>query len=406
MSKKKLFCSCVIWMIIFCMLLSVVSELANNQAFALETVPLGRVETAEMTEMAGRVETAEGVAIATAEINVSQALKTSGNSLALYNGEVIHLFTHCLVANPDIAFRVSNDMAVHYDADCLVASEFKKILTLLYENNYVLCDIRDTYEIVDGKAKKKAFLFPEGKKPLVLSFDDVVYDPNKSGKGMADRLVIENGKIGAETFGAGISFDNEFVCILESFIQSHPDFSFEGARGIMCLTGFSGILGYRTQEGSENRESEISKAKEVVAFLKNSGWQFASHSFAHGHMKSVSDEKFASDVSKWKNQVESIVGETDLYVYPYGEWVISENVNGENVTSEKHKALVNAGFKVFLGVGTKPFYSYLPFSGDDKYLFMDRCSLDGVTLRSENGVIDNYFDPKLVIDEGVRGRRE
>ncbi len=366
LSKKKVFCSCVI-LIIILFFLSAVGVFPKKSAFALEK-----------TDCEGE------------------------NSLAQYNGEVVHLFTHCLVANPDIAFRASNDMAVHYDADCLVASEFEKILTLLYENDYVLCNIHSTYEIASDKARKKAFLFPEGKKPLVLSFDDVVYDPNKSGKGMADRLVIQNGKIGAETFGKGVSFDNEFVPILESFIENHPDFSFEGARGIMCLTGFSGILGYRTEEGSENRESEILKAKEVVAFLKESGWQFASHSFAHGHMKSVSNEKFASDVSKWKNQVESIVGESDLYVYPYGEWVIADSENGEIVTSEKHKALVNAGFKVFFGVGAKPFYSYLPFSGGDKYLFMDRCSLDGVTLRSENGVIENYFNPRLVIDEAIR----
>lgn len=371
LSKKEVFCRCVILMLVFCAvlctLLFVLCQVTCEGVFACETEGCKRE-----------------------------------NGLVVYDGEVIHLFTHCLVANPDIAFRASNDMAVHYDADCLVPCEFKKILTLLYQNDYVLCDIAATYEIENGKAKKKEFLFPEGKKPLVLSFDDVVYDPKKSGKGMADRLVVQDGKIGAETFGEGISFDNEFVCILESFIENNPDFAFEGARGILCLTGFSGVLGYRTQEGSENRESEILKASEVLDCLKSSGWRFASHSFAHGHMKAVSDEKFAADVSKWKNQVESIIGKTDLYVYPYGEWVISENINGENTTCAKHKNLVDAGFNVFFGVGAKPFYSYLPFSGDDKYLFMDRCSLDGVTLRSESGEIDKYFDPKLVIDEAVR----
>ncbi len=324
------------------------------------------------------------------------------STLSLYSGEVCHLFTHCLVANPEIAFLKSNDMAVHYDADCLLPSEFEKILCELYKNDYVLCDINCTYEIEDGKAKKKSFLFPEGKKPLVLSFDDVVYDPKKSGKGMADRLVIADGKIGAETLGCGVSFENEFVSIMEDFVSSHPDFSFQNAKGIICLTGFSGVFGYRTQEGSENRESEILKAKEVANFLKESGWQFASHSFAHGHMKSVSNEKFARDVLKWQDQVESIVGATPLYVYPYGEWVISESAGGNVVTSEKHKSLVEAGFKVFFGVGSKPFYSYLPFSGEDKYLLMDRCSLDGVTLRSESGALAKYFNPKLVIDEETR----
>ncbi|MFI3167164.1 MAG: polysaccharide deacetylase family protein [Bacillota bacterium] len=334
------------------------------------------------------------------EIEMCGAVE-SGNEV-LYDGDVCHLFTHCLVANPKKAFVKSNDMAVHYDADCLVPCEFERILQELYNNNYVLCDISDTYEIENGKAKKKSFLFPQNKKPLVLSFDDVVYDPKKSGKGMADRLVLQNGEIATETFGEGVSFDNEFVGILESFIKKHPDFSHNGARGIICLTGFSGVFGYRTQEGSENRESEIAKAKQVAKRLSESGWKFACHSFAHGHMKKMTAEQIALDTQKWNDQVASIVGKTQLYVYPYGEWVISENQNGENVTSEKHTALVDAGFKVFFGVGAKQFYSYLPFSGEDKYLFMDRCSLDGVTLRSENGEIERYFDPKKVIDEESR----
>lgn len=319
-----------------------------------------------------------------------------------YSGDVYHLFTHCLVANPDIAFKKSNDMAVHYDSDCLLPSEFERALEQLYKNDFVLCDIRKTYEIVDNKARRTSFLFPLGKKPLVLSFDDVVYDPNKSGKGMADRLVVENGKIAAETFGEGVSFDDEFVGILEKFVDDHPDFSFEGAKGILCLTGFSGILGYRTFEGSENKESEIKKAKEVVDVLKNSGWQFASHSFAHGHMKNMTPQKMREDVFKWQTQVASIIGNTDLYVYPYGEWEISQTVDGKTSISEKHAALVDGGFKVFFGVGSAPFYSYLPFVGDDRYLFMDRCSLDGVTLRSESENIRKYFDPKQIIDESAR----
>lgn len=321
---------------------------------------------------------------------------------SLYSGEVCHLFTHCLIANPKIAFKKGNDMAVHYDADCILPVEFERALAELYKNDFVLCDISDTYEIKNDKAARKDFLFPKGKKPLILSFDDVVYDVKKSGKGMADRLVLKDGKIMSETFGGEICENNEFVGILENFISAHPDFSHNGAKGIICLTGFSGILGYRTQEGSENRQSEIAKAKAVVEALKESGWKFASHSFAHGHMKKMTAEKMAQDIKKWNDQVASIVGKTDLYVYPYGEWVISKSQNGVTQTSKKHLALANAGFKVFFGVGGNPFYSYLPYNGEDKYLFMDRCPIDGTTLRCGKDYILKYFNPKNVIDEEGR----
>ena len=35
---------------------------------------------------------------------------------------------------------------------------------------------------------------------------------------------------------------------VEAFIQEHPDFSNNEARGILGLTGYNGILGYRTDD--------------------------------------------------------------------------------------------------------------------------------------------------------------
>ena len=317
----------------------------------------------------------------------------------LYQGEVVHLFTHALLAESEKAFREDNSMRIHYDRDCLLTSEFEKILENLYSNDYVLVDVHKTYEIVDGVAKKIPFMFPEGKKPLILSFDDVVYDPKKQNQGMIDRIVIKNGKIAGEIFETGeVAFDNEFIGILESFIKENQDFSHENAKGIICVTGYCGVLGYRTQDGSPNQQSEIVKAKKVVNLLKKNGWVFASHSFCHGHMKSQSVEKFADDTKKWKNQVESVVGETNLFAYPYGEWEIEKD--GE--TSDKHKILVENGFEVFFGVGVNPFYSHLPYNSNEKFLFMDRCPMDGISLRLGHETIKKYFDPEFVYNHEIR----
>lgn len=307
---------------------------------------------------------------------------------------VEHLFTHCLIAHPEIAFAEGNEYGRHLDADCLTPEEFRKILSALYKKNYALVDIRTTFQSEGGRAVRIPFSFPVGKKPLVLSFDDVVYASANQGKGMADKLVITSeGKLAAFTQNRTPQIHgNEFVPVLEDFLSAHPDFSWNGARGILFLTGFDGILGYRVQRDSPNRSAECARAKEVVAALKKKGWIFGSHSYAHGHMNKYTEEKMRSDIQKWKSEVEPLVGETCLYAYPYGEWAL-----GENCSDKRQKALIQAGFCVFFGVGDKPFYTRMPLGGDgEKVLFQDRCALDGTSLRSHH--LDRFFDTRQIYD--------
>ena len=38
------------------------------------------------------------------------------------------------------------------------------------------------------------------------------------------------------------------VPILNKFIEEHPDFVYKNARPTLCLSGYNGILGYRTSQ--------------------------------------------------------------------------------------------------------------------------------------------------------------
>lgn len=322
------------------------------------------------------------------------------NSLVLWTGNIEHLFTHCLIAYPEIAFDKNNNMRKYYENDCLTKNEFNKLLDELYNNNYILIDINDTFTIKENKAIKKQIYIPKGKKPLILSFDDVNYDSKKLGKGMVDKLIVKNNEIYTSTKINGkeyISDDNEFVPLLEKFIKKHPDFSFNGARATLNLTGYDGILGYRTDSSNKtNRESEIANAKKIINLLKEKGYTFASHSYGHYHMKKISDEKFKEELSLWKEEVESLVGKTQIYVYPYGEWEMVSN----NEISLKHKLLKEFGFKLFCGVGIKPFFSYLPFDKNikDKDLFMDRRPIDGWTIKNQTKHLNDLFDCYKIYD--------
>ena len=321
-----------------------------------------------------------------------------------YTKTVEHLFTHCLIAYPSVAFSSDNPMKDDYNKDCITTNEFKKILNSLYKNNYCIVDINSVYKEKDGTIVKNSVKVPVGKKALVLSFDDVNYDHKKMGFGMVDKIILdENGNLATCTTINGkqeISYDNEFVTILENFVKLHPDFSPFGAKGTINVTGYDGVLGYRTQsKNKKNREQEIEKAKVVIKKLKNSGWNFASHSYGHYHMKKLNDIEFLEEVNLWKTEVEPLVGKTGIYVYPYGEWEVFDNLGN---ISKKHQYLIDAGFKVFCGVGMKTFYDYLPNKNKNKVLFMDRKVVDGNTLRKKDTNLYPFFDPSNVYDYAVR----
>ncbi len=327
----------------------------------------------------------------------------TNNSNYYYTSTVEHLFTHCLIAYPEIAFTNDNPMKNNYNIDCITKNEFNKILNSLYEKNYVLVDINETFKNVNGKVIKQEIKVPKGKKPLILSFDDVNYDHKKMGYGMVDKIIVDNnGNLATSTIINGkeeISYTNEFVPIVESFVNHHPDFSLRGAKGTLNLTGYDGILGYRTQSKNKiNREQEIEKAKVVVAKLKQNGWNFACHSFGHYHMNKISYEQFCEEVELWNEEVEPLIGKTKIYVYPYGEWQVYD----KGSLSKKHKLLQDNGFELFCGVGMKTFYSYLPTKTQEKVLFMDRKVIDGTTLRKNDVNLLPFFNPKDVYDYAFR----
>lgn len=250
-----------------------------------------------------------------------QAIKQSKEvKLVEYTGIVEHWFTHALIAFPEITVETNTE---YYWKDCITPYEFKHFLQALYDYGFILVDPSICIENPSGDGKTFAWadklMLPEGKKPLIMSFDDVVYDSRKMHCGMVDKIIVdENGELASYTKHLNgeevISYDNEFIPIIEQFCKEHPDFSHNGAKGVIALTGFAGVLGYRTNRQSENRESEIEEAKKVVAVLKEHGWTFASHSYSHTNFANASLEKVQDDTQKWQNEVQNIVGETPVFV--------------------------------------------------------------------------------------------
>ena len=193
---------------------------------------------------------------------------------------------------------------------------------------------------------KKELWLPKDKKPLILSIDDLNYYPYMKENGLNHKLILDKeGQIAAFSVSPDkkeiIAYDNEIITIVDNFVEKHPDFSYQGAKGIIALTGFNGVLGYRTDAFNVlSFAAEKEQALAVIKRLKDTGWSFASHGYGHIDTAKRSLDDLVKDTQKWKLEVESLIGPTDIYIYPYGSTV--------PVGDPRFKFLQQSGFKIFV----------------------------------------------------------
>ena len=340
-----------------------------------------------------------------------------GVAYAAYNGVVEHLFFHPVVAYPELAFDGDNQ-ANGIDDYMVTADEYKKILQSVYDKGYILVDINSVWSEVtgeDGQAHmvKNTLYLPEGKKPLVLSFDDTNYYEYMLSNGFTWKLILgDDGKIaswGKDPQGNEVvSRDLDAIPILDKFVEEHPDFSPFGAKGCLSLTGYEGILGYRTQTDTkswtqaqeENRQKEITAVKPIIAELKRTGWTFGSHTWGHIRLGSKSLETIQADTERWFDEVGSLVGPTTILFYPHGERPYG---NDWQTTGPVFRYLQSQGFRVFCSVGIESF-SYI--KKDICAVICDRLHPDGTTLRYSRDRYLKFYDAKDIMDTAVRPQRD
>lgn len=299
--------------------------------------------------------------------------------------KITHIFFHSLIIDKSKAFD-GDSKQTGYNQMMATKDEFLKILQSMYDRGYVLVKIHDmAYEATDenGKAyfKKGKIMLPEGKKAFVMSQDDVCYYEYMEGDGFASRIIIgEDGKPTTEMKmedGSVSVGDYDLVPILEHFIDEHPDFSYKGARAIIALTGYNGILGYRTAASYSNSptyEQDKKDAAAVAQCLRDNGWELASHSWGHRHMGSIGYEDFVTDTDKWEKEVESLIGPTDIILYPFGDDI--GNWHPYSNTNERYNYLKSKGFRYFCNVDSSKYWVQL---GPD-YLRQGRRDVDGYRM--------------------------
>ena len=336
----------------------------------------------------------------------------------VFQDTVEHLFFHPVVAYPEVAFTGS--MADGIDDWMVTVDEYNKILQSVYERGFVLVDINDIWRVSDDGATmlKNPLLLPEGKQPIVFSYDDTNYYPYMLENGFTYKLILgEDGTVwsyGLDPQGNEVvSQDLDAIPILDKFVREHPDFSPFGAKGCLSLTGYCGILGYRTQtdrdivdptalaEFEANRQREIEAVKPIIAELKRTGWTFGSHTWGHINLEKKPLATIENDMQRWLAEVGTLIGETDILFYPHGARPDGDDWKH---TGEEFRYLHGLGFRVFCSVGTS---SFSCIKNDICAVICDRLHPDGTTLRSAKALAtyDKFYDTKSVIDLNVRPKR-
>lgn len=328
-------------------------------------------------------------------IQESQRQKEQG---VRWSGEVAHLFTHSLIAQPALAFD-GDAQEPGYQENMLTRLEFERILGQMYDRGWILVDIRDLYrEDSDGQIIETPLLLPPGRKPFVLSVDDVSYYDYMTGNGFAERLDVDSNLDVATVFvepdgNERWTTTGDVMPVLDRFIWDNPDFSHLGAKGIIALTGYEGIFGYdvsRDQVDELDFAERQAGAHRVAQRLRELGWEFASHSYTHhGDMRdrTMSFGRFRFDAENWRAEVGVYVGETDLYVSPYGYHMSNDNPLFRFLIEDE-------GFNVYAPISDG---TTIVFNEDN--LVSERRSLDGYALKYFREELQPYFDADSIWDE-------
>lgn len=339
--------------------------------------------------------------------------------------EVTHIFYHSLVVDPERGFAGNDSAAAGFKQWMTTVDEFNKITQAMYDNGYVLVDLHDlvnqtTDENGEVHFTTNQIMLPEGKKPFVLSLDDLCYYHSYDGRGTATKMVLdENGKPTCEYIqpdGTTVTGAYDCVPLLNQFLEEHPDGAYRGARGTIALTGYNGILGYRTDiayKTGENLtadqkawldahpdfdwEKECEEAKKVAQAVKDTGWKFASHTWGHIRVgANTSLETIKTDTEKWLAYVEPLVGDTDTIIFAHGEDLADwHDYSAEN---EKFTYLKSQGFNFFCNVDSSQYFLQLR----DNYVRQGRRNLDGYRLwndvHGEKNRTSDLFDASQILD--------
>ena len=337
----------------------------------------------------------------------SDLLEATSNTTEVmtYRGTVEVLCIRQLIADPS---RGAANTGLYLTGD-----EFSRMLAQLYENDYVLVDAETMADLSEDTFITEIDLtIPVGKKPLILVLDTFDYNAGTTiNYGLCTQLALDEfGSVcGQYTAPDGtlVSGRNlEAIGILDEFVEDHPDFSYDGAKGVISICGYESVFGYViSRDEADDRSSALSgigrpnvvfsdseieinrqTVTEIMDVLKDMGWKFASSTYGGINAYEADMDTIISDTSKWLEQIGSLTGDVHMIVYPGGNYIYG--------TDDRANYLKSNGFRIFFGMGHNPYHIY-----GDNYLYYDRTPVSEYTLGNNN--FSRLFDVTSILDSYV-----
>ncbi len=328
--------------------------------------------------------------------------------------QVTHVFYHTLIKDTAKAFD-GDYKSGDYDQVMTTIDEFNQITQNMYDKGYVMVSIYDMATADEnGNMNAGEILLPPGKVPFVLSQDDVCYYHYMDGDGFATKLIVDDdGKVRneyVEDDGSISVGDYDMVPLIDRFVEEHPDFSYRGAKGIVALTGYNGILGYRTDSSYETRPDDLDADKvkwleehpdfdlnteregaaKVAQAMKDEGWLFASHTWGHQNVNQISLEKLQADTQKFKENVDPLIGGTDIIIFAFG----ADLTSVEDYSGEKFEYLKDQGYNYYCNVDSSQYFVQIR----SNYFRQGRRNLDGYRMYYNPELLSDLFDAQEVFD--------
>lgn len=316
--------------------------------------------------------------------------------------QVPNLSFHTLVVDLEAALADADygtEGSNQYNTNFVTVREFYDILQQLYDGGYVLVDLDDlyTYDEAAGTYAEQKLYLPAGKKPILLTQTHCsYYSYMEDCHGFATKLLYSESKGFYNQYvtadGQSLTGNYDLVPVLESFLRSYPDFSYQGARAILAISGYDGVFGYRVTSETLSDEAlaqERADATALAQALREAGYTIACYTYNNLNYSTYNAQAIGSDIWQWQTHIASVVGQTDILVFAQGS-----DIGTSYEDNEKFDTLYESGFRYFLGSA-----SFISCQVSDSYVRHSRLMVTGYNLCYHSGWFDGILTTDGLLDD-------
>ncbi len=304
--------------------------------------------------------------------------------------------------------------------ELITAAEFENLLNELYENDYVLISPNLYFNYPDNYSE---VVVPKGKKPIILIFESYQYSADFQEAGTAAKLAYNKDN---DSFYSYLNRnDPESICdtdvdaipILEQFISTHNNFSFNGARALISLNANENLFGYiiksqqlnnyiddmsdlglpisslinMTDEEKENYfQKEYLPLAQLISGLKYHNYYFCNGTYSNQELDLLDLNEFKSEIENWEDICFPYLGKTQALLFPNGSHIYANQDKLDYLLEKGYVNFYSQGADAYNYMSDEYFhFNYIPIKKDS---LTDSESWQLDRLVNVNNIVESWRD--------------